>query len=265
MLTAQQVSRFIEDGFVRIENAFPRALAIAGHPALWRAIACDEDDPRTWTRPVVRVWPENDREGNQPISFREAANTPVLYDAFDKLVGHGRWKPRPNVGTFVVRFPSNADPGDLGWHVDLSFPPDTGDRGDGDYSDWRVNVTSRGRALLMLFLFSDVEDADAPTRIRVGSHFDVARLLAPAGEAGMANLQLADVGADCDIAFATGEAGTVYLCHPFLIHAAQALRRGRPRFMSQPELQPASPMRLERDDRAYSSVEAAIRTALRMS
>jgi hypothetical protein len=132
----------------------------------------------------------------------------------------------------TVRFPLGADPGDLGWHVDLSFPPDTGDRGGGDYSDWRVNIVSHGRALLMLFLFSDVGEADAPTRIRIGSHFDVARLLAPAGEGGMAHLRLADVGAERDIALGTGEAGTVYQCHPFLIHAAQALRGHQPRFMS---------------------------------
>ena len=42
-----------------------------------------------------------------------------------------------------------------------------------------------------------------------GSH-----LLAPAGEAGLAHLQLGDVGADRDVALATGPAGTVYLCHP---------------------------------------------------
>jgi hypothetical protein len=264
MLTAQQVDRFIAEGFVRIDNAFPRTIADAGLPALWRAIGCAADDPRTWTRPVVRVWPEKDQDGSQPISFREAANTPVLYDAFDKLVGHGRWRPRPNVGTFVVRFPSEADPGDLGWHVDLSFPPDSNESGAGNYSDWRVNITSRGRALLMLVLFSDVSEADAPTRIRIGSHFDIARLLAPAGEAGMAHLKLADVGAERNIALATGEAGTVYLCHPFLIHAAQALYGRRPRFMSQPELAPATPLRLERDNRTYSPVEIAIRAALYM-
>lgn len=51
--------------------------------------------------------------------------------------------------------------------------------------EWRANIHSKGRALLMLFLFSDVSDADAPTRIRVGSHLDIARTLAPAGEAGL--------------------------------------------------------------------------------
>ena len=113
-LSIRHVDQFVEEGFVRIDNAFPRAIADAGLAALWQAVGCDADDPATWTRPVVGVWPENDQEGTQPIAFREAATTPVLYDAFDKFAGRGRWKPRPNVGTFVARFPwmkrRSADP-----------------------------------------------------------------------------------------------------------------------------------------------------------
>src|SRR5690606_28837951 len=37
--------------------------------------------------------------------------------------------------------------------------------GEPDFLEWRANVTSKGRALLMLFLFSDVGDRDAPTRL----------------------------------------------------------------------------------------------------
>lgn len=199
MLSDEQVGRFIKDGFVRIERAFPREVADMGLAALWHATGCDPHDLTTWTRPVIRVRTANDKHGTQPLSFREAANTPTLYDAFDKLVGPGRWRRRPNVGTFVVRFPSQADPGNLGWHVDRRFPGESGDPEGRDYSAWPVNVTSRGRALLMLFLFSDVGEDDAPTRIRVGSHFDVARLLAPAGEAGMAHLRLADVGVEREL------------------------------------------------------------------
>ena len=50
---------------------------------------------------------------------------------------------------------------------------------------WRANVFSKRLALLMLFLFSGVDEQDAPTRIRVGSHVDIARQLAAAGEAGL--------------------------------------------------------------------------------
>jgi hypothetical protein len=114
----------------------------------------------------------------------------------------------------------------------------------------------------MLFLLSDTGEADAPTRIRIGSHLDMARLLRPAGEAGMSHLMLADVSADRPEAQATGEAGTVYLCHPFLIHAAQPHRGSTPRFMAQPPLHPAEPFQLERKDGDYSPVETAIRRAL---
>ena len=76
---------------------------------------------------------------------------------------------------------------------------------------WRANVKSRGRALLMLFLFSDVGADDAPTRIRVGSHKAIARQLLPRGEQGMTLAELAAGNfADtesCDEVLATGAAG----------------------------------------------------------
>ncbi len=129
---------------------------------------------------------------------------------------------------------------------------------------------SRGRALLMLFLFSDVGDDDAPTRIRVGSHRDVAKLLEPLGERGLEFMELGRLlgeTAERPEVLATGAAGTVYLCHPFLVHAAQKHRGApgsQPRFVAQPPLLPAQPVRLLRDDRDYSPVEAAIRLGLEM-
>jgi hypothetical protein len=128
-----------------------------------------------------------------------------------------------------------------------------------------VNVISHGRALLMLFLFSDAGESDAPTRIKAGSHFDIARVLAPAGEAGMSNAMLAPHLADIDrpVVLATGRAGTVYLCHPFLVHAAQMHRGATPRFLAQPPLHPAVPLQIDRSDGDYSPVELAIRKAIR--
>jgi phytanoyl-CoA dioxygenase PhyH len=112
-----------------------------------------------------------------------------------------------------------------------------------DFLDWRINARSRGRALLMLFLLSDVGPDDAPTRIRVGSHRIIARELEPHGEAGLSLRELAANGfastAECEAVLATGDAGTVYLCHPFLVHAAQPHRGTRPRFLAQPPLLPS--------------------------
>jgi len=251
VLDAARVRGFVEDGFVRLDDAFPRALAAAGRALLWRDTRCDPDDPSTWARPVIRL-------GDYPQRpFYDAVNTPRLRQAFDELGGPGRWAPRGSLGTFPIRFPSPIDPGDDGWHVDASFA--------GPDGEWRINVNSRGRALLMLFLFSDVSERDAPTRIRVGSHRDVARLLAPAGEDGFEFMELArqlDATAGCSVVTATGAAGTVYLCHPFLVHAAQRNVDGGPRFLAQPPLLPAQPFRLQRDDGDYCAVEAAIRMGL---
>jgi len=254
-LSSAQIAQFVQDGFVRIDAAFPRTLADAGRAILWRDTGCDPDDPATWTRPVIRLG----HYAQAP--FAEAANTPELRAAFDGLVGAGRWSPPGALGTFPVRFPSPEDPGDAGWHIDVSFGTE-----DPNFMNWRANLASRGRALLMLFLFSDVGEDDAPTRIRAGSHIDIARRLAPAGEAGLTLGELVAGGAFEDTgrpeALATGEAGTVYLCHPFLVHSAQPHRGTRPRFMAQPPLLPAEPLRLDREDGAYSPVEQAIRGAL---
>jgi hypothetical protein len=254
-LSAAQVERFVHDGFVRIDGAFSRELADACRRILWLATGCAEDQPSTWTRPLIRIG-----EIPNPL-FREAANTPRLHAAYDALVGPGRWSPRGSLGTFPIRFPSADDPGDCGWHIDVSFGTD----GEPDFLKWRANVTSQGRALLMLFLFSDVGDDDAPTRLRVGSHFDVARRLEPHGAEGLTLGELASTDfaesshrPECR---GTGPAGTVYLCHPFLVHAGQPLLHAdKPRFLAQPPLLPKEPLDPWRDDPA--PVERAIRMAV---
>ncbi|QJW88129.1 phytanoyl-CoA dioxygenase [Spirosoma taeanense] len=253
-----QIQDFIRNGFVRIDQAFAPELAQQGRALLWADTGCDPHNPATWTQPVIRLG----NYGQEP--FRLAVNSPKLVGAYDQLVGPGRWLPRDSLGTFPVRFPSAVDSGDTGWHIDVSFANHTSDPS--DFLSWRANVTSRGRALLMLFLFSDVGQDDAPTRIRIGSHLDIARRLEPAGEEGLSLRELAATNfeetAHRAEVLATGEAGTVYLCHPFLVHAAQAHHGSTPRFMAQPPLLPAQPFQLKRADGDYSPVEQAIRLAL---
>jgi hypothetical protein len=230
-LGADALDLFQERGFVRLDEAFPCALADEARAILWRDTGCDEHDPATWTRPVVRLGHYSQ------APFRLAANTPTLHAAFDQLVGAGRWEPPGTLGTFPVRFPSSEDPGDAGWHIDVSFGT-----ANPDFMEWRANKFSRGRALLMLFLFSDASEDDAPTRIRVGSHRAIAERLAGAGEEGLTLRELAadDFAGTGGLpeALATGPAGTVYLCHPFLVHSAQPHRGRTPRFMAQPPLLP---------------------------
>ena len=119
----------------------------------------------------------------------------------------------------------------------------------------------------MLFLFSDVGEEDAPTRIRVGSHLDVPPILATRGEDGLSFIELAEhLGstARCPVVYATGSAGDVYLCHPFLVHAAQAHHGKTPRFIAQPPLRLVGELEIDRSHHVYSPVEQAIRLGLGM-
>jgi len=257
VLTDEQVERFVNDGFLHLPAAVPRATADECRAILWQRSGFNPDDPATWTQPVVRI----DHLADEP--FRRAANTAELHGAFDQLVGAGRWVPRGGLGGFPLRFPHPDEPNDTGWHCDGSYQVDG--------EQWpRLNVRSRGRALLMLFLFSEVGPDDAPTRIKVGSHLDVARFLAPAGEDGMSLFALArtmEAAGELDaphraLAVATGGTGDVYLCHPFLVHAAQRHRGRVPKLMGQPPLVSTAPLELDRPDGAYSAVERAIRRGL---
>jgi hypothetical protein len=111
-LRPADIEHFVRDGFVRLDGAFPRPLAEAGRAILWRETGCD---PATWTEPVIRLG----MHAEQP--FKDAANSPVLTAAFDQLVGPGCWRPMSALGTFPIRFPSPKNPGDAGWHIDVSF------------------------------------------------------------------------------------------------------------------------------------------------
>ncbi|WUH98716.1 phytanoyl-CoA dioxygenase family protein [Spirillospora sp. NBC_00431] len=250
------VDSFIEDGFVHLREAFPRGLADDCREIIWRDLGAAPGDPSTWPSPIA-ARPDHTRP-----PFVAAANTPRLHAAFDALVGEGRWTPRASLGGFVIRFPSDEPAVVDGWHVDVSFPGPGSSPG--DYMTWRANVSSRDRALLMFFLLSDIGPDDAPTRLRAGSHRHVARVLEPEGEDGLDARELAR-RADAATAHlptvqATGQAGDVYLCHPFLVHAGQPHRGTTPRFLAQPKLEPSGPLR---PATAASPVEAAIAQALR--
>jgi hypothetical protein len=250
-LSQAQISGFINDGFIKVDHAFPIDLADECRAILWKGTGCDPHNPNTWTQPVIRIG----ELGLEP--FKKAANTPILHRAFDQLVGKNNWIPRATLGSFPIRFPSEVPAADTGWHVDASFPGPNAD----DYLHWRINLLSKGRALLMLFLFSDVSNEDAPTVIRIGSHLNVAKLLEPAGEYGLSFLELAqklDGLPSHYEALATGNAGTVYLCHPFIVHAAQDHHGKNPKFMAQPPLQTKIDFNIYRPENDLCPVEKAI-------
>lgn len=227
-MSEAEIEAFVEDGYVAIRGAVPGDVVAACQDRIWSDLeqqGIRREDPSTWTRPLVWVaCPEGG-------AFEDAGTQPVLWEAFDQLIGEGRWLRRRGVGgTIPARFPSPEDPGYTGWHIEASYEKEGG--------LW-VNIASRARGLLVLFLFSDVDEASAPTRIRPGSHVDAARVLAPAGDDGMPWMKAAQAAAAASehrpTALATGRAGDVFVCHPVLVHAAAWPHTGgAPKFMAQP-------------------------------
>lgn len=250
ILSITQIQQFIDEGFVSLEGAFPETTAAQCRNILWKEMGLSPDRPEEWKEPVIRLGMYSQ------VPFVQAANTEALHTAFDQLVGAGNWLPCGSMGAFPIRFPSAIEPNDTGWHVDASFPGDDASA----FSEWRVNSRSRGRALLMLFLFSDVGENDAPTRVKAGSHLDVAALLSREGAKGLSFSELAarlDELPERREALVIGKAGTVYLCHPFLVHAAQAHRGRVPKFMAQPPLLLKRELRLD-DNAPLTPLEQSI-------
>jgi len=256
-LTNHQIQHFITEGFVRIENAFSKEIASQVVDILWNDIPFHRADPQTWTEPVVRLGMYSQKP------FIDSVNSSALHAIFDQLVGAGKWIPCQNVGTFPVRFPATKQPVDTGKHVDASFPGNDPT----NYFEWRINIKSRGRALLMLVLYSDVEETDAPTVIFNKSHIDVARVLSHEGDAGLSFMELASRVDELPLekrTHATGAAGTIYLCHPFMVHSAQSHNGKNPKFMAQPPLLLKNELTIENSG-DYAPVERAIRNALMLS
>jgi hypothetical protein len=234
--------QFVRDGYLVVRGAFGRTTARACQDMIWDVLAGHgvvRDEPGTWTRPLIRI---NCPDGGP---FARAARATALSAVYDQLIGTGRWTRRDAVGgTVPVRFPSEHYPGEVGYHIEGNW------LADGEY--W-TNLCSRGRGLLALFLFSDVGPDDAPTRLVLGSHRYVPAVLAPAGEAGMPG---GDVPARLQpsvmcrhTAEATGRAGDVYLCHPFIVHTATWPHRGTgPRMIAQPGIEVPGGFRTDGSD-----------------
>src|SRR5262249_38916976 len=147
--------------------------------------------------------------------------------------------------------------GDAGWHIDGSYAVG---------SAWWVNVHSRHRGLLALFLFTDVGDNDAPTELLIASHLDVPHVLSRYGERGVPFSKVASrlprSTFDRPKVRATGRAGDVYLCHPFIVHRATWPHCGtRPRMVAQPEIAHTESFTL-RERAGICAVERSIIRAL---
>jgi len=255
VLSCEGIRSFEADGFIKIEAGLDPDVADHCSALIWTELAKYgplEDDPQTWTEPLVR-FPCPDGG-----PFVVAGTAPQLTSAYDQLLGPSRWRNPEGVGGNVfARFPSDIDPLQTKWHIDGAYR--TGNA-------WHNNVYCKGKGLLVLFLFSEVSVNDAPTLLLRGSHLDMATVLEPFGERGLSFEEICQRIPDStlgrEVVPATGYSGDVYVCHPLLVHSPSWHHQGRnPRLLAQPGIRLEAPFALV-DHTAAAPVERAIMAAL---
>lgn len=296
VLTKEQIDQFIEKGFVHLKGAFSREDALDAQSYLWGKVeekaGLSRDDRSTWKEDMVTI-----QENYRNDSF-DRCNTTLLADAIDDLVGNDRVKQRfvngetddlPGWGWWPVNFSVGAD---SSWTV-----PRNGWHWDGIHFRHYVDAPDQG--LLCLCLFSDIELRGGSTLVVEGSHRLVSKFLSQQHEgveigdgirkffdqhayfselSGRTNdnrsteeridyfmntIHTADDGTELRVVETPGKAGDVFLCHPFLIHAASPNHSGNTRFMCNRTSPLKEKLQLDREDHSEESpLERSIRIAL---
>ncbi len=288
VLSKNDVEQFMELGWVKVEEAFPRKVALEAQKIVWENVekrGVLQNDKSTWTQDMVQINESYDHDEFQ------LCNTKRLADAIEDLVGEGRWANRTVFGDTTNRigfgwWPVNFSLGaDQPWDV-----PTTGWHWDGIH--FRHHVDSPEQGLLCLNLFSEIGPKGGGTLVAEGSHKVVAKFLNefPEGielgegvgllnqrhawfseltgktkseetnrvEKFMENTYTDDSGITLKVVETTGGPGDVILCHPFLYHAASQNHSGIPRFMCNRTTPLKERMNFRREDGNYSPLELSI-------
>jgi hypothetical protein len=287
VLSEDQIEQFIHCGYTKLEQAFPERQALGVKDFLWTKVeerGVKRDDKSTWTKPMVHL-----AEVYHNETFASCL-TDRLSDAVEDLVGRGRWRDYGDKsipwGWWPVNFSLGADqPWDVpskGWHWDgIQF---------------KHTVDAPDQGLLLLCMFSQTRPHGGGTLVAEGSHQLVARFLndRPDGmnvgdaikeiipthpwlreltnsddttttrvERFMHQTTVDDNGTRLKVVETTANPGDIYLCHPFLFHAASQNLSGEPRFMCNRTTPLRERMKFDRDHGDYSALEISIRMALR--
>jgi hypothetical protein len=259
-LTPDQVDQFLTRGHVVVRGCFTAEAAAEYTDTLWTRLGYNEQDPSTWARSSVHM--PTHRE------IDVATFAPKAWRAVCELVGGEeristevpyRWN-----DAFIVNLWEGTDPpwvaGESGPWEDAA-PASPGWHKDGDF--FRHFLDSPEQGLLTLVLWSDVHHQGGATFVAADSVGPVARFLAehpegvvpPDGDG--VHFPYPELVGQChDFVEATGQLGDVYLLHPFVLHAKSRNRLRRPRFITNPPLTLAEPMRFDRAD--PSPVERAV-------
>ena len=151
---------------------------------------------------------------------------------------------------FPTRLPGRFGPQ---WHID---------------GDWFTHhLTSAEQVLTPIFLWSDVGSDDSPTLLCPGSHREVARYLRDAEPDGVPGEEIGEFVHSrlraAETVEATGAAGDVIVCHPFLAHTINPASPRQPRYISNVAVHGIAPLNLTEKRSRSTPIESAVVAALR--
>ena len=249
---AKLIDEFLASGCVAIRGAFSRESAREFSKAAWTRLGYDPDDRATWAESRIHL-PTLASVSVPELVPRVWDAMKVLCGGEERIAGTPRWG-----DGFIVNL--GADD-----HADTWEPPTASAPGwhkDGDF--FRHFLDSPEQGLLVIALWSDVVPTGGATFLAHDSVKPVAEFLAarPEGVApdGFPFGEL--IGRCSRFSEATGEAGDVFLMHPYLLHASSRNALRLPRLITNPPLHLAAPMNFDRPDGSYSPIERAVLNAL---
>ncbi|KUI64646.1 hypothetical protein VM1G_01029 [Cytospora mali] len=263
VLTPEEKEHFLNNGWVKIPQAFTKAQAAQVTKDVWTRLGMDPDDKTTWHPPRTNM-PSHQ-------SFDASHLAPRAWAAICELLGgeervspasrHWRDSLIVNLGSPAREGRPDPPQGLWDWHVDGDF--------------FVHYLDSPEQALLVVPLFTDVPPQGGGTAIYPDGMRRIARHLhdhpegvcprmhprgSPEFRVGRANMfnEVARQGADGDYAEVCGQVGDVYVLHPLMLHSATNNALRNVRIITNPPVSLKEPFQFDRkDEKEYSLVERA--------
>jgi hypothetical protein len=243
-LTDAEVAHFLEFGYIKVSNAIPRSVCEQAERECFERLGFDMEDQSTWSMARIHMPSTKHREVKDV--------SPVAYEKMCALVGgeHKLKQPCTWSDGFIVNLGVRADdpwepagPDCPGWHVDGDF--------------FLHFLDSPEQALLVIVLWTDVVHQGGPTFMASDSVPVIAKYLADHPEGVEPNgFDFQQRIRECRrFEEAAGQAGDVFLIHPFTLHATSQNVLRKRRIITNPTLILNEPMRFDLPLEELSLVE----------
>jgi ectoine hydroxylase-related dioxygenase (phytanoyl-CoA dioxygenase family) len=248
VLSENQLAQLSELGYLKLPAAIPAHDALAMRARMWEALAVGGADPADRS-----TWRTVDRKALKRAVQRDAfaayASSTVRAVA-DQLLGAGGWGPPAHWGLTMVTFPEDGEWSvpHRGWHLDSSPRTGPADQLIRTFALLGTQEAGGGATLIVSGshrLVATMEPTLTPNT-RLTASAVVRRTLAsadawfdglfrPGEEPGRSRWLMTDPrvvdGVEVGVVEFTGEAGDLYLMHPWTLHTASSNSRDQPRLM----------------------------------